>query len=297
MELWLIFVLLHITTLIIIFLLDYNFLKDVFKNPEFPCIVSGLAFFPVILFWFYKWVDFSNIPILVLSFLIWIVAKLWSYGYFKSLDAWLSPWLIATIYKLQMVIAFIFWILIFNEELTSMQLLGHGLIFIGAIAFSLDHFHFKKNTIWLIFIFASMLSYSFANISVDYLYKFNDFYSVFTFVVLGYFLSSFIIIFWTSGGRNFFSDFFSNWKFYLWLWIFMEFFWVLEMVFWSLALKNWPLTLVIFLTQTYVIGIFLVSFIWWYFYPKIFPDSQQNSKLIKVGIIAFMLLWVYLSLV
>ncbi len=297
MELWILFVLFHIVTLIIIYLLDYNFLKWVFKNPEFPCIISSLAFFPVIVFWFYKWVDFSNIFVISAAFGAWILAKIGSYAYFKWLDTWLSPWLLATIYKMQMVVIFIFWVLILDEKLTFAQTLGHGLIFLGAIAFSFDHIKFSKNTLGIVLIFISMLAYSFSSISVDHLYKLSDFFTVFTFFTLGYFLSAFYIIFWTVNGKKFFFEFSKRWKLYLWLWLFMEFFWILELVFWNLALKNWPLTLVIFLTQTYVIGLFLVSFIGGYFYPKVFPDSEQKSKWLKLWIISMMLLWVYLAVV
>lgn len=296
MELWIIFILLTIVVSVILSLLDYNLLQGVYGNAEIPSIISCSFFFPVCIYFFLSGIDFSSTSIVFLSIIAGLFTFWGSYAYSLSYAHKISPGTTLGIMKVQMIFAFLFWYFILQESLTYLQMVWHGIIFLWALWLSIEHIQFWWKRSHFVIPFLWAISYSISYILVDSLYKVSDFSTVFWLFCFGFFLWSPILILFTSNGKNFVKHFHKKWKVYLGLWIITEMFWIMEFLFWNLALKHGPLSLVIFLKETYVALLVIISLIFWYFYPRYFPDGWKKITFKKLWIIIFMLVWVYLAL-
>ena len=293
---WISFVIINIIATLLVGIFDYSFQKWVYKNPEFPAIVGAFFFLLYGLYELNLGVHETRWWLLTYSFFAWTLTFLWVLSYFRALFSPTTPWFVGTIGKIQMIFAFVIWIFLFRENLSHLQLLWHALIFAGAMVVSLDHIKEWKNKKAIFYSTLMALSYAFANSLCKYLYKISDFDSVFCLYCFGIFFWAILCLIFTKNGKIFFWEFFRRPRYYFWLWILTEFFWLIQFVTQNLAISKWPLTKVVFLMETYVAFLLLLSIFLAPVFPKYIPKEWGNNILKNITLVWVMLLWVWMTL-
>jgi drug/metabolite transporter (DMT)-like permease len=293
---WFTFVIINIIATILVGILDYGFQKWTYKTPEFPAILWAFFF---LFYWIYSlsWgIHENSLFVLFLSFFSWLLTFLWVLSYFRAIFSPTTPGFIWTVGKIQMIFAFLIGIFVFWEMLSSKQLLGHGLIFAWAIIVSLDHIQEGKNKKAIFYSMSMALSYAFANSICKYLYWVSDFNSVFGIYCIWIFAWAMICAFFTQNGKRFFQEFITRPQYYFWLWLVTEFFWVLQFVSQNMAIAKWPLTVVVFLMETYVAFLLILSVFLAPIFPKYIPKEWGNNTLKNLIIIWVMFIGIWLTL-
>lgn len=281
---------------ILLGILDYNLLHSFYKDPQTQSIIACLFFLPVFLVFLFLDFQFTNILAISVWILSWFLIFISAYLYSLSYAAKIPPGTVLGIYKIQMVFAFIVWVMFLGETLSDMQLLGHGIIFLGAILLSVDHIGKLKKPSLLIIPFIGALVMSVAVIINDIAYSHLHFWTVFWSFAFWWFLWAPIIIFGTKEWKKFRENINLNWRKYLIVGWSVELVNIVITIAAHLALKFWPLSLVVFLKETYVAFLVLISMIFGYYYPKYFPDGGKKISIKKLTIISVMMLWVYFAL-
>jgi len=296
MEIWIVYIIWHIIAAVILGIVDYNLIQWLYKNAVTASIVT-CSFFLVFSFIFLAtWIEWN-----IFAISMWILSGIFSiissYIYSLCFEKKMSPGFVLSIWKIQMVFAFIFWVFFLGEELTFMQLLWHGIIFFSALFLALFHGNitWKKNDIFLPLLWAVLFSISF--MIIDPIYERYDFKTVFTGFCFWFGLWAPYLIFFHKKWKTFIKEAKKNWRKFLMFWIFTETIALIEFGWFHLAMKHWPLSLVVFLKETYVVLLIIVSVIGAYFYPKFFPDGWKSFNIQKLWIICIMLIWVYLALI
>lgn len=296
MEIWLIFISASVIFSIILALLDYNLLHYLYKDPETPSIIANLFFLPIFIGSLFFWFQFDNISAISFWFVAWVCTFISSYLYSLSYAAKIPPGTTLGIYKVQMVFAFLVGIFFLGEHLTHTQFIWHGIIFLGAILLSLEHFTWVEKKILLLLPFIGAIFYSIGLVINDIAYISLDFITVFGSFAFWNLVGVPVLIFCTKKGRMFFHNISHNWKKYLYLGTIAELINLGDIISFHLALKYGPLTLVVFLKEMYVVILILLSLMFGYFYPRYFPDGGQGFSYKKLCIISWMLGGVFLAL-
>ena len=296
MELWMILIFFVILLEVIISILDYNLLHSLYKDAETPSIIASIFFLPIFLGCLLLGAELTDIRLIILAMasglLLFMSSYLYSICYAKKIPPGTTLW----IWKIQMIFAFIVGVLFLGESLTALQYVGHGIIFLWALLLSLNHFSAVQHKYYLIFPVIWALACSISVIWNDLLYIWNDFITVFWGFSLGFFLWAPILIFFTQAGRRFYRDIPKNWRKYAVIWCIVESLNIWAVILLNYSLKIGPLSLVVFLKETYVALLIVVSFIFWYFYPKYFPDGGKSFSFYKLCIIIAMVWGVYLAI-
>ena len=297
MEIWVWYTFWSIITMVILSLLDYNVVKSFFKSSEAPTIVWGVAMVWVFIYtMLFHWIDTSNYMYLLGSYILGLFSLWGSYFYFKSLFHGTSPWTLASIMKLQIVFAFIVWVFIFREQLNSLQLLGHAIIFGWAMYLAIKDFKVSKQMESYIFPLLAMALWTISVIGMDYLYGQYDFWTLFWIHSLWMFSWAMVLLFYTNGGKEFQIDFKKRAKKYILIWILTESFAIAMETCDALAYKTWPLSKVTFLRETYPVLLILIALFLRPYFPKYIPEEWWDSKFEKIIVVSIMLVWVYLTI-
>lgn len=296
MEIWIYFIAVAIIGNIILAILDYNLLHKFYRTPETPSIIASLSFLPIWIYFLFFDFQFENIVPILAWLSAGLLAFLASYAYAYSYAFKIPPGTTLWIVKLQMVFAFIVGVFVFWESLTPMQLLWHGVIFACAILLSIEHIGLTKKKSLLIFPLISALAISWEVIILDIAYEHLHFGTIFGSFAFWWFIGAPILILGTKNGQEFYKKLPTTWKKYLLIGWAVELINIITVFFANLALKFGPLSLVVFLKETYVAFLILISLIAGYYYPKYFPDGWKKISFKKLSIVCIMMIWVYLAL-
>lgn len=294
MEIWVIYIAVVIILEALVSIVDYNLLHSLYKNPETPSIIASLFFLPVFLVSLFLGFQITDFWVIILSIISGLLLFASSYLYSICYAKKISPGTTLWIWKIQMVFVFIVGIFFLWESLTYYQYVGHGIIFLWALLLSLNHFSDIQNKYYLLIPLCGACTSALSLIINDLLYVWNDFITVFGSFAFGFFLWAPILLAFTKGGKSFWKNIHKNWKKYFFAWSIVESLNIASVVFLNLALKFGPLSLVVFLKETYVAVLLIASFVFWYFYPKYFPDGWKSFSLYKLCIIICMMWGVYL---
>ncbi len=244
----------------------------------------------------FKWIDLSNIEVLLYAYIFWFFALFGAYYYWKTLFNSTSPGTLASIMKLQMVFAFIVWVLIFHERLSWLQLLWHAVIFWWAMHLALKEFNLTKSKNSYILPLIAVSLWTVSLIWMDYLYTQHDMWSILWIQSLGLVSGALILLFFTQWGKDFSKDFRLRTKQYLLIWIATETFWIGMHVFDAFAYSTWPLSKVTFLRETYPVFLILIALSLRPYFPKYIADEWGDSKFEKITVVIIMLVGVYLTI-
>lgn len=293
---WWIYVLIYIITTIVVVIIDYNLQKWLYKTPELPSIISGLFFWVVFLYFLLRGhIDFYD-STSIYSIIAWIFSFIWIYSYFKALFSPSTPWFVGTIWKIQMIIAFFIGVFIFQEHLSVMQLIGHGLIFLGVVLVSMTHLKEWKNRRSIFWAVTMWIAFAISLSICDYLYKISDFSNVFWLYCLWVCIWSIICLIFVPNKKQFYRDFFLHPWLYLGVWVITEFFWLIEFTSKNLALSKGPFTVVVFLMETYIAFLVILSVLFHSRFPKIIPKEWGDNWVQNFWVICMVLVGIWMTL-
>jgi len=290
---WFFFALLAPALWSIIILIDDNLLRDVYKNPVFGTIISGLfGIVPVFALFFIPF-QLPSTAVIILGLItgFLVVSSYWFY--FSALKHE-SPSIVAALWNLYPALVPFLAFIFLQETVAINQYLGVAIVIGTSILLSLiDIKKFKFSRALLLMTIASVFL-AVDSIAQKYIYNQVDFWSGFVFVSLGMGLAAIFFMISFKDGRSFINDFKKNFRKFIWIFVGAELINLLAILMMNYALSKGPATIVKSMEGVIPIYILILAFILAPFFPKFFREATEGAFRKRAILMIIMLFGLYL---